>query len=373
MDSLVLGHFEITEAKLSLSQSCQRLDEKTELLGTLKVKIVETKSGTTIWSNSIRAQQALARGSLSSGGTYSAGAQDRELAEARLIETLIYCARTTSDPSPSSNSPAHTAGGRAGMLSAMNYTAPTEMLAVQVDKAVLTIRLNRPEALNAFRPEMLLGLESLVQQADADPEISVIVLEGEGRAFSAGVDLKVLQGIDPQGGKIGDVFDEPARRAYLAIRRASCPVIAKVHGACFTGALEIALHCDFIFTTETTKFGDTHAKFGLRPTWGMTQTLAEAVGIRRAKELSFSARTFLGTEAVELGVANAAFADKASLDARVAELAQQIAANSAAAVSAIKDLYALSQDGHGVELALEKELGREYSNILDTKQRLAGF
>ena len=222
-------------------------------------------------------------------------------------------------------------------------------------------------------PVVRLGLERLVQQADADPEISVIVLEGEGRAFSAGVDLKVLQGIDPQGGKIGDVFDEPARRAYLAIRRASCPVIAKVHGACFTGALEIALHCDFIFTTETTKFGDTHAKFGLRPTWGMTQTLAEAVGIRRAKELSFSARTFLGTEAVELGVANAAFADKASLDARVAELAQQLAANSAAAVSAIKDLYALSQDGHGVALALEKELGREYSNILDTKQRLAGF
>lgn len=255
----------------------------------------------------------------------------------------------------------------------MEYSSPTEMLVVEAKEAVLTIRLNRPDALNAFRPEMLLAIESLLERAEADKQIRVVVLEGEGRAFSAGVDLKVLQGIDPKAGKIGDVFDEPARRAYTAIRNASCPVIAKVHGACFTGALEMALHCDFIFTTESTKFGDTHAKFGLRPTWGMTQTLSQAIGVRRAKELSFSARTFLGTEAVELGVANAAVADKDALDALVAERAQQIAANSGAAVTAFKDLYALSQEGQGIEAGLKQEFAREYPDISDTAERLAGF
>ena len=126
------------------------------------------------------------------------------------------------------------------------------------------------------------------------------------RAFSAGVDLKVLQGIDPQAGKIGDVFDKPAAETWQALRNSRCPVIAKVHGACFTGALEMALHCDFIFTTSDSKFGDTHAKFGLRPTWGMSQTLS-AIGVRRQRchfRLGQSWATF-----VALGIANKAVFD----------------------------------------------------------------
>lgn len=255
----------------------------------------------------------------------------------------------------------------------MDYTTTTESLEVEVEKGVLTLRLNRPDALNAFRPEMLDNIGRLVSQAQDDDEIQVIVLEGAGRAFSAGVDLKVLQGIDPAAGKIGDVFDAPARQAYLSIRHSRCPVIAKVHGACFTGALEMALHCDFIFTTRDAKFGDTHAKFGLRPTWGMTQTLAQAVGVRRAKELSFTARIFLGSEAVQLGLANAAVENKEALDALVSERAQQIAANSSAAVGALKDLYGLAQAGLAIEDGLDQELAREYPDITDTNDRLSGF
>jgi len=146
------------------------------------------------------------------------------------------------------------------------------MLEVEHDDRILTIRLNRPDALNSFRPEMLIGIAELAEAAIGREDVGVIIIEGAGRAFSAGVDLRVLQGIDPKAGKIGDIFDAPARRAYLALRNVDVPVIAKVHGACFTGALEIALHCDFIFTTDDAKFGDTHTKFGLRPTWGMSQT-----------------------------------------------------------------------------------------------------
>ena len=151
----------------------------------------------------------------------------------------------------------------------------TSMVEVEQSGAVCFIRLNRPDALNAFRPEMLDELARLLGLIEKDLSIVVVILEGKGKAFSAGVDLKVLQGIDPKGGKVGDLFDEPARVAYTAIRDCRCPVIAKVHGACFTGALEMALHCDFVLTTIDTKFGDTHAKFGLRPTWGMTQTISQ--------------------------------------------------------------------------------------------------
>ena len=255
----------------------------------------------------------------------------------------------------------------------MPYQSQTEFIEAEAQQGVLTLRLNRPEALNAFRPEMLHEIKRLVEETEEDPSLSVIVLEGAGRSFSAGVDLKVLQGIQPAAGKIGDLFDQPARQAYLALRASRCPVIAKVHGACFTGALEMALHCDFILTTTDTKFGDTHAKFGLRPTWGMSQTLAQAVGVRKAKELSYTARTFRGDEAVRIGVANEAVADKEALDALVDKRSAQIVANSPAAVAAMKDLYSKAQEGRGILEGLEQELSSEYPDITDTEERLSSF
>ena len=249
----------------------------------------------------------------------------------------------------------------------------TSMIEVEQSGAVCFIRLNRPDALNAFRPEMLDELSRLLGLIENDLSIVVVILEGKGKAFSAGVDLKVLQGIDPKGGKVGDLFDEPARAAYTAIRDCRCPVIAKVHGACFTGALEIALHCDFVLTTVDTKFGDTHAKFGLRPTWGMTQTLSQAVGIRRAKELSYTARTFLGAEAVELGIANQALETREELDQVALDCAESIARNSRSALGAIKDLYRLSEDALSMSDALSAELAREYPDIDDTSERLGEF
>ena len=253
------------------------------------------------------------------------------------------------------------------------YKSSTDYLLVNLENNILTITLNRPEALNAYRPEMLIEIREIIIQTEDDPNVAVIVIEGAGKAFSAGVDLKVLQGFDPNAGKIGDLFDKPAALAWDTFRKSRCPIIAKVHGACFTGALEMALHCDFIFTTLDTKFGDTHAKFGLRPTWGMSQTLSQAIGVRKAKDMSFSARTVLGDEAVRLGIANEAVEDKDALDALVDKRAGQIASNSQASVSAFKDLYNVAQSGLSMDDALKEEFSREYPDIKDTNDRLAGF
>ena len=253
------------------------------------------------------------------------------------------------------------------------YKSSTDYLLVNLENNILTITLNRPEALNAYRPEMLIEIREIILKTEDDPNVAVIVIEGAGKAFSAGVDLKVLQGFDPEAGKIGDLFDKPAALAWDIFRKSRCPIIAKVHGACFTGALEMALHCDFIFTTVDTKFGDTHAKFGLRPTWGMSQTLSQAIGVRKAKDMSFSARTVLGDEAVRLGIANEAVEDKDALDALVDKRAGQIASNSQASVSAFKDLYNVAQSGLSMDDALKEEFSREYPDIKDTNDRLAGF
>ena len=253
------------------------------------------------------------------------------------------------------------------------YKSSTDYLLVNLENNILTITLNRPEALNAYRPEMLIEIREIILKTEDDPNVAVIVIEGAGKAFSAGVDLKVLQGFDPEAGKIGDLFDKPAALAWDTFRKSRCPIIAKVHGACFTGALEMALHCDFIFTTVDTKFGDTHAKFGLRPTWGMSQTLSQAIGVRKAKDMAFSARTVLGDEAVRLGIANEAVEDKDALDALVYKRAGQIASNSQASVSAFKDLYNVAQSGLSMDDALKEEFSREYPEIKDTNDRLAGF
>ena len=239
--------------------------------------------------------------------------------------------------------------------------------------AVETVTLHRPDAMNAFTPELLTELIAAIEDAAGDKSCAAIILEGEGRAFSAGVDLKLLQRATFSAGKVDDVFGDTAFAAADALRLCALPVIAKVHGFCFTGALELALHCDFILTTEDTKFGDTHAKWGLRPSWGMSQNLARAVGVRRARELSFTAASFTGRDAVRWGLANAAFQNTETLDAETAARAEAIAEGSREAVAAYKDLYRLHEESRPLEDALDEEVRREYPGITDTEARLKGF
>ncbi|WP_425409980.1 enoyl-CoA hydratase/isomerase family protein [Hyphococcus sp.] len=236
---------------------------------------------------------------------------------------------------------------------------------------VATVMLNRPDALNAFTPDLLRALISALN--DVQTNARAIILEGAGRAFSAGVDLKLLQGATFEEGKVDDVFDGASFAAVEAIRHCPVPLIAKVHGFCFTGALELALHADFILTTIDTKFGDTHAKWGLRPSWGMSQNLARAVGVRRARELSFTTATFTGADAARWGLANAAFTDKAALDSETQNRAVAIAAASPGAIAAYKDLYRLHEENRPLEDALTEEVARNYPGITDTMERLRGF
>lgn len=235
--------------------------------------------------------------------------------------------------------------------------------------SVATITLNRPEALNAITAEMLLSLAAALEQ-EAASDAAVIVLTGAGRAFSAGVDLKALGQRRLDGGKVGDVLDVPARRVTALLTTIPKIVVAKVNGFCFTGALELVLACDLAVAAEGAKFGDTHAKFGLRPTWGMSERLVAAVGVTRARALSYTAQTFTGAEAAAWGlVAQAVPLDQ--LDATVDALVASIAANSADSLAAYKDLYREALD-RGLADGLSYEAATDYV-IADTEARVASF
>jgi enoyl-CoA hydratase/carnithine racemase len=238
------------------------------------------------------------------------------------------------------------------------------------DDGVATVTLNRPDVLNAITPRMLEMLGDTLAGLAEDPEVAVVVLTGAGRAFSAGVDLKSLQGRTIKNGGVGDILDIPGRRATELLASIPKVVIAKVNGACFTGALELALACDLVVVVETAKLGDTHAKFGLRPSWGMSQRLPRLAGAARARELSYTARTFTGVEAAAWGLAVRAV-PAGDLDDTVAELASTVSANSPGSLVAYKDLYRRALDV-GLTEGLEYEASTAYV-IPDTDQRLSGF
>jgi enoyl-CoA hydratase len=241
---------------------------------------------------------------------------------------------------------------------------------VATEGSVARITLDRPDALNALTAGMLDDLADALERLGADPAIAVIVLQGAGRAFSAGVDLKALGGRPIPNGAVGDVLDVPARRAIAAMGAADAIVVAVVHGFCFTGALELALGCDVCITTTDAKFGDTHTKFGLRPSWGMSQRLPRAVGLPRARWLTYTARTFSGAEAAAWGLAADAVAPE-QLDDAVDRLVAAISANSRDALVAGKRLYASA-----AELPLPDGLRAEAETgfpIADTEERVASF
>ncbi len=238
------------------------------------------------------------------------------------------------------------------------------------DGAVASLTLNRPDALNAITPTMLARLGDELETLVGDETIRVVTLTGAGRAFSAGVDLKALGDRELVDGKVGDVLDLPARRVTGLLSTMPAITVARVNGFCFTGALELVLACDVAIAAEEAKFGDTHAKFGLRPTWGMSQRLPRLVGLAAARELSYTARTFTGAEAAALGlVARAVPLDR--LGETVADLVRELLANSPGSLRAYKDLYREAMERPLAD-GLAYEATTEYP-IDDTTARLADF
>ena len=240
----------------------------------------------------------------------------------------------------------------------------------QKNDGVARIIINRPRVMNALNPALLVEMKAALEDAGKGDDVRVVVLTGSGRAFSAGVDLTSLGDRRLEGGRVGAILDDPGRAVIDAIQTIPKVVIAMVNGYCFTGALEIVLSCDLIIAAEDAKLGDTHARWGIRPSWGMSQRLPRTIGILKARELSFTADMITGQEAERIGLANKAVpADK--LEETVQELAEKIMTNSPETIAAIKYLY-----NNGMRYTLAQGLELEADSdfvITDTEERLSNF
>ena len=179
-----------------------------------------------------------------------------------------------------------------------------EPVLLEVSERIATITLNRPEKRNALNTGVLRALPVLMQRADADPEVDVIILTGADPAFCAGMDLSQLgdSGDNLRGtGADGSPNSTGARGPFPLVDK---PVIGAVNGVAITGGLELALNCDFLVASERAKFGDTHSRVGVMPGWGLTVLLPQAIGVRRAREMSFTGNFMDAHEALAFGMVN---------------------------------------------------------------------
>jgi len=173
-----------------------------------------------------------------------------------------------------------------------------------VSDRIATVTLNRPDARNALSSDVLRLLPEYLTAADQDPEVGVIILTGTDPAFCAGLDLKELgssAGNLGGTGADGGANTQGVRGPFPKITK---PLIGAVNGVAVTGGFELALNCDFLIASERAKFGDTHSRVGVMPGWGLTVLLPQAIGVRRAREMSFTGNFLSAEDAFQWGLVN---------------------------------------------------------------------
>ncbi|AKL73854.1 enoyl-CoA hydratase/carnithine racemase [Actinobacteria bacterium IMCC26256] len=243
--------------------------------------------------------------------------------------------------------------------------ADDELLVLRHDRDGLsTLTLNRPDKLNSLTPGVFVALRDHLEAIAVDVTVNCVVLQGAGRSFCAGHDLAAIS----TGERAPSKHFEPETVDLL--EQLPQPTIARLHGHCFTGGLELALACDVLIAATNTKLGDTHGQWGLVPIWGMSVRLPERVGNSMAKQLMFTSRRISGATAHEIGLVDFAVPED-ELDSEVARMAAEILMNSPGTNRRVKLLIADRSERTRID-ALLHERTLPHGLPEDMAERLAG-
>jgi enoyl-CoA hydratase/carnithine racemase len=234
---------------------------------------------------------------------------------------------------------------------------------------IYRIRLNRPERLNALGVDSVVALKRCVDEATAQ-HARVLLVQGTGRAFSAGADLKERKGMD-LAGKLA--HNAGIRAAIDTLGAARCVTMAVLNGLALGGGTELALACDLRIAAAGISMGLTESRIGAFPGAGGTQRLPRVVGVSRALQLMLTGEPVTSEYALSIGLVNEVVAAE-ELDARAEALARLLASRSATALAAIKRLVL-----QGIELPLPAALQLERAALpeilgsVDYAEGLAAF
>lgn len=206
-----------------------------------------------------------------------------------------------------------------------------ELIQTSVKGAIGVVLLNRPEVLNALNRQMVAEILAAMETYDRDPEIKVILLAGNGRAFAAGADIDEMMDADAISLESLNQFTDWDRLAWI-----KKPIIGAVHGFALGGAFELALCCDMLFAAENAEFGFPEVNLGVMPGAGGTQRLTKLVGKTKAMEWILSGKRISAKEALLHGIINTTFAQEVLME-ETFKFANVISSQAPLAVRLIKE------------------------------------
>ena len=232
---------------------------------------------------------------------------------------------------------------------------------------ILTLTLNRPEALNALNAQVLDDLDAALDAVDLNT-VRCLILTGVGdRAFAAGADIAAMANMTPEEAA---AFSRRGNEVFRRIETFPLPTVAAVNGYALGGGCELAMACDIRLCSENAVFGQPEVTLGITPGFGGTQRLMRLVGMGKAKELIFSARNVKAPKALEIGLVNAVYPPEELLPA-AKKLGARIAKNAPIAVRACK--VAMNE---GIDLPMDEAVDaeiREFSGCFETEDQKRGM
>ena len=250
-----------------------------------------------------------------------------------------------------------------------NY-ANYETLSFSQSGAVLTVRLNRPQALNAVSATLHTELSRVFAEIAADASVDAVVLTGEGRAFSAGGDLEWFRDITPA--QLDALFVE-ARKIILDLVELPQPIVSAVNGVAAGLGATLALFCDVIYAADNARLADPHVRIGVTAGDGGAAIWPLLVGMSRAKEYLMTGDSLTAVEAERIGLVNHVVpADE--LVARAQALAERLAQGSRMAIRSTKaSLNKHVRDAVNLVLDTSLSLEKECFSSSFHKQAIEAF
>lgn len=227
-----------------------------------------------------------------------------------------------------------------------------DTLSVTLENHIATVRLNRPEKANAMNATMWAEIRKAFQWVDATPEARVAVLQGEGKLFTAGIDLQMMMAIGPQvQNECDGRTREALRRVILdmqdtltSLERCRKPVLAAIHGGCVGGGIDLITCADMRYCSADAYFTIKEIDIGMTADVGTLQRLPKLVGEGMARELAYTGRKFTAEEARDMRLVNRVFESREALYAGVQEIAASIAAKSPLSVRGCKEMITYARD-----------------------------
>lgn len=217
---------------------------------------------------------------------------------------------------------------------------------------IATLVLNRPEVLNAMNKQLWLDLQTALAEARQDADIKVVVITGEGRAFSSGADLKDSKTRTPEQYR---EYLEALQEATRGIIRFEKPTIAAINGYALGSGYELALACDIRIAAEDAKIGSPEARVSSSITGGAFRLIQDLVGPGKARELLFTAELIDGKEAERIGLVNKAVAADQLMEITY-QMAAKIALNAQFSLRMIKRGLNLAQGEVSLEALMDFEV-----------------